>query len=205
MPRALLDHPRFRGHVIGLDLSREMLKQARDKLVPYSGRYTLIRHDAQDLPFARQTFDAVSCLEALEFMPSPQGVLTEMSRVLRPGGVLLVTNRINWERRLMPGKAFTDSEMRDRLEVAGLVDIEIRPWQVYYDLIWARKPGPASRLGAATRSLDKITRCPHCHAALALDHPTTLCCRHCGHWFVAAQDLIDMQSPRPSTKGRATR
>jgi len=202
MPRALLRRPQFSGHVIGLDLSRNMLKQAREKLSLHSGRYTLIRHDAQDLPFVDQTFDAVSCLEALEFMPSPQRVLSEMARVLRPGGILLVTNRVNWERTLMPGKAFTDREMRDRLTLAGLVGIEIRPWQVYYDLVWASKPGTASHLGAATRTLDKITRCQRCHVTLSYDHETTLNCPTCRRRFIVDQDLIDMRTPLSDAEGK---
>jgi ubiquinone/menaquinone biosynthesis C-methylase UbiE len=135
LPLALLRHGRFRGYVIALDLSTKMLRQAERKLGKHEGRWTLVRRDAQDLPFPDHTFDAVSCLEALEFMPSPRRVLGEMARVLRPGGVFLVTNRVNWERKLMPGKAFTDDEIRALLQEAGLTDIKIRPWQVYYDLI----------------------------------------------------------------------
>jgi ubiquinone/menaquinone biosynthesis C-methylase UbiE len=192
MPRALLSRHRFDGYVIGLDLSQNMLEQARKKLHPHAGRYTLIWHDAQDLPFPDQTFDAVSCLEALEFMPSPHNVLSEMARVLRPGGILLVTNRVNWERKLMPGKAFTDDEMRAKLASAGLVEVEIRPWQVYYDLIWAHKPGTRSLLGAANRDLEQIARCPHCHSTPLARKPTGMYCPHCQQRFPQDRDLVDM-------------
>lgn len=141
LPLALLSRPTFDGHVFGLDLSRKMLIHAERKLAPYAGRYTLVWHDAQHLPFDDETFDAVCCLEALEFMPHPRDVLAEMTRVLRPGGVLLVTNRINWEARLMPGKAFSQDRLRAMLQSLGLVRIEFRRWQVYYDLIFALKPG----------------------------------------------------------------
>jgi len=141
LPLALLTRPTFDGHVFGLDLSRNMLVQAERKLTPYAGRYTLVWHDAQHLPFDDETFDAVCCLEALEFMPDPPGVLAEMARVLRPGGVFMVTNRINWEARLMPGKAFSKDRIRAMLQSLGLVRIEFRLWQVYYDLILALKEG----------------------------------------------------------------
>jgi ubiquinone/menaquinone biosynthesis C-methylase UbiE len=162
MPLALLSHSRFRGYIIGLDLSWKMLEQAQQKLGEHVGRYTLLWHDAHTLPFPDETFDAISCLEALEFMSRPQRVLDEMARVLRPGGVLLVTNRVNWERVLMPGKAFEDDALRGMLRQAGLVNVVIRPWQVYYDLIWARKPGERSRLGRATHQLGQVLCCPQC-------------------------------------------
>jgi hypothetical protein len=79
-----------------------------------------------------------------------------MSRTLRPGGVFLVTNRINWERSFMPGKAFADAQLRAMLEEAGLMRIEFRPWQVYYDLIWARKKGTRSPLGRRAEEIRKL-------------------------------------------------
>lgn len=141
LPLSLFSRPSFDGHVIGLDLSRKMLQRADLKLGKYDGRYTLIWHDAQHLLFDDETFDAVCCLEALEFMPDPMQVLTEMARVLRPGGIFLVTNRVNWEAKLMPGKAFSKDRFCTMLESLGLLRTEFRLWQVYYDLIFALKPG----------------------------------------------------------------
>jgi ubiquinone/menaquinone biosynthesis C-methylase UbiE len=165
LPDALLHHPRFDGTIIGLDLAYKMLQEAQAKLHPHQDRYTLIHHTAQHLPFLDETFDAVACLEALEFMPAPQRVLGEMARVLRPGGVLLITNRVNWEARLMPGKAFTEDELRKALQREGLAQVEFRPWQVYYDLIWARKEGVPSRLGHGTWSAADVLSCPRCGQA----------------------------------------
>jgi ubiquinone/menaquinone biosynthesis C-methylase UbiE len=190
MPLALLNYSRFRGYIIGLDLSWKMLQQAQQKLTGHAGRYMLLWHDAQDLPFPDETFDAVSCLEALEFMPSPQRVLDEMTRVLRLGGVLLTTNRVNWERKLMPGKAFDDNTMRTMLGEAGLVNVESRPWQVYYDLIWARKPGEPSRLGRATQAIEGILRCPRCHSTLLSDHPSRLRCPTCDRVYTIESSIV---------------
>lgn len=180
MVQALLDRPSFGGAVIGLDLSYRMLEQAEAKLAAHADRHTLMWCDAQRLPFPDDTFDAVSCLEALEFMPSPRRTLTEMARVLRPGGALLVTNRINWERHLMPGKAFSDAQLRDLLVQAQLVDAKIRPWQVYYDLIWAHKTGSQSRLGRGTWELAQTLRCPRCLRSPLHDLPDSVQCPSCG-------------------------
>jgi ubiquinone/menaquinone biosynthesis C-methylase UbiE len=187
LPQALIQSPDFDGTVIGLDLSRKMLEQAEAKLRSFTGHAAtavmLMHHDALDLPFLDGTFDAVACVEALEFMPSPERVLSEMARVLRPGGVLLATNRVNWEGKLMPGKAFTDEALRALLQRVGLPQVEIRTWQVYYDLIWARKAGQASRLGHGTWDNTDVLRCPHCMHSPLDDGADDLCCPACGRRY----------------------
>ncbi len=192
MPLALLVVPRFRGYVVGLDLSRKMLTRARVKLAPYEGRYLLVWRDAQRLPFPDETFDAVSCLEALEFMPSPRRLIAEMARVLRPGGVFLITNRINWERVLMPGKAFTTEKLRAVLEEARLVEIVFRPWQTYYDLIWARKAGEQSRLGKGTLAVGAMLHCPHCGGSPLATGLEALRCPACGSEYPLRGPILYM-------------
>lgn len=189
---ALLNHSRFQGFVIGLDLARNMLRHAEQKLATHAGRYALIWQDAQRLPFPDETFDAVTCLEALEFTPAPHQILAEMTRVLRPGGIFLVTNRVNWERKLMPGKAFTDEEMRTLLQGVGLVRIEIRPWQVYYDLIWAVKRDEASHLGHATQALPDILRCPACQTMPLIEEPGQMTCPACGTAYVIRDNILEL-------------
>lgn len=49
--------------------------------------------DAQALGFADASFDTVLCTEMLEHVPEPQRAIDEMRRVLRPGGLLLLTTR----------------------------------------------------------------------------------------------------------------
>jgi hypothetical protein len=62
-----------------------------------------------------------------------------MLRVLRPGGWLLMSNRVGWEARLMPGHTWSRAELISILRGLPLADISVRPWQTYYDLVWARK------------------------------------------------------------------
>jgi ubiquinone/menaquinone biosynthesis C-methylase UbiE len=81
-----------RGSVTGVDLSDGLLRQARRNIAAagLDQRIKLERADAEALPFAAQTFDAVLCLFALLHFPRPEMALAEMYRVLKPGGKLII-------------------------------------------------------------------------------------------------------------------
>jgi SAM-dependent methyltransferase len=73
--------------VAGVDGSDEMLVRARER----NPSARLERADVGLLPFPDQSFDFVLSVEVLRYLKSPQQALGEMRRVLRPGGVCLVT------------------------------------------------------------------------------------------------------------------
>ena len=191
LPRALLFQPRFRGRVVGLDLSRRMLAKGVSQLEPYAGRVTLIWQDAQELPFLDDTFDAVACLEVLEFTPDPEAVVAGLVRVLRPGGVLLTTNRVGPDARFLPGRAFPPAEFRVMLERLPLEEIRTQTWQVDYELIWAVKAGQPA--GGGVRPLPDIMRCPACgHNPLPMRQGAYRCAG-CGRTYPMAEDgVIEM-------------
>lgn len=144
LPYYLLAEPEFNGRVIGLDASRQMLARAATKLTPYGGRAALLRASAQSLPYGDETFAAVTCLEALEFLPDDAAALAEMARVLRPGGILLVTRRQGSDAAYFLGRARAREELEALLAGLGLVDVRSQPWQVEYELVWAAKEERAS-------------------------------------------------------------
>lgn len=146
LARTLLPQIAFDGDVITLDLSAAMLRQGRPLCAAWPGRVHWLRAPAGRLPFADATFDAVACLEALEFLPSARAALAECVRVLRPGGVLLLTNRIGLDAWLMPGKTFSRAAFRRLLAEYPLEVVLETPWQVEYDLAWARKAGTGEML-----------------------------------------------------------
>lgn len=192
MALSLLRQLTFDGHVVGLDMSQEMLKIARLKTQRYTGRVTLVWKDATRLPFGDECFDAVSCVEALEFLPQPQATLAEMERVLRPGGSFLVTNRIGWERYLMPGRAFKRDELEAMLVDLGLERVWTKSWQTYYDLIWARKPGTLTDRGRQP-TLTEILRCPLCENRLLGDGDRGLTCIACHVQYPWSDGILDLQ------------
>jgi ubiquinone/menaquinone biosynthesis C-methylase UbiE len=191
LPRALMRQPGFRGRVIGLDLSRRMLRQAVKRTAQFADRLTYIWQDARRLPFDDDTFDAVTCLEALEFTPNPREILRELVRVLRPGGILVVTNRVGRDAKLLPGRAFPRDQFKQVLGEFALEGAKVRPWQIDYDLAWAIKSGPP--YGGSIRPLPEILRCPTCSAHLdpsAQDGTHRFRCTGCQRVYPVAEDGV---------------
>lgn len=77
------------AHVIGLDLTGPMLERAQKNLHARDEHGVhLIQGRAEQLPFADETFDAVSFTYLLRYVADPEATLAELARVVRPGGVL---------------------------------------------------------------------------------------------------------------------
>jgi ubiquinone/menaquinone biosynthesis C-methylase UbiE len=190
LPRAVLRQPAFQGRIVGLDLSRGMLKEAVRRTAQFSDRLTYIWQDASQLPFAEGVFDAVTCIEALEFMPVPLHVLDELVRVLRPGGVLLLTNRVGSDAKLLPGRAFDPARFEQILGELPLEQIRTRRWQVDYNLVWAIKRGRPH--GGGIRPLEEILRCPGCDSTLKRE-ADAFRCMHCGRTYpLSEHGVIEM-------------
>lgn len=134
--RAFLPQAPADARLVCLEPSRPMLEIGRQE-----GPGALwARGRAVPLPFRSGAFDIVVCLELLEFTPQPRRTIEELVRVLRPGGSLLITNRVGREARLIFGRTFPRESFPSVLREAGLQDVILYPWQVEYDLAWAWKP-----------------------------------------------------------------
>ena len=74
--------------VVGLDQSAEMLARARARFAagPDSERVELVAGQAESLPFADATFDALTFTYLLRYVDDPPTTMRELTRVLRPGG-----------------------------------------------------------------------------------------------------------------------
>jgi ubiquinone/menaquinone biosynthesis C-methylase UbiE len=193
LPLALLrDHFGANGgRIVGLDLSRGMLRRARAKLRPYGDQVWLVWQDAGRLPFGDGAFDAVTCLESLEFMPQPLQVLAEMVRVLAPGGTLLVTNRVGREAWLLPGRAVARPAFEEALAAHPLRQIEVRRWQENYDLAMARKEGVPRKDRVQDLELAGLMRCPVCQGALVRG-AAGLSCAACARGFPIREGVVQL-------------
>lgn len=78
----------------GIDWSSEMLAQARTRAAALGRTVELQQGDAHDLPFANASFDTVVCTFSLCAIPDERRALSEMHRVLRPGGRLLLADHV---------------------------------------------------------------------------------------------------------------
>jgi len=82
---------------VGLDQSQDMLSLAQEK-----GIESLVRGSAETLPFPDRSFDAVTLITVLEFVPDPEKVIREVFRVCKDRMVLGVLNRYSslylWKR-----------------------------------------------------------------------------------------------------------
>jgi demethylmenaquinone methyltransferase / 2-methoxy-6-polyprenyl-1,4-benzoquinol methylase len=74
--------------VVGLDQSPEMLAGARARFAagPDGARVELVAGEAERLPFADATFDALTFTYLLRYVDDPPATMRELARVLRPGG-----------------------------------------------------------------------------------------------------------------------
>jgi len=78
------------GMVVHTDINEAMLREGRDRLIDQGLVLPTTICDAESLPFRTGTFDLLSVAFGLRNMTHKERALTEMQRVLRPGGRLLV-------------------------------------------------------------------------------------------------------------------
>lgn len=80
--------------VTGIDFSDEMLDKARDKVAALELRQVrqLRQMDARALDFADESFDTVTAMFLVSVVPEPERVISEMARVCRIGGEVVIVN-----------------------------------------------------------------------------------------------------------------
>lgn len=81
----MLQHLRSFGDAVGLDNAPEAAAGCRLRQVPF------VQGWGTQLPFDAGSFGTVTALDVVEHMSDDLGILQEMYRVLRPGGLLLLT------------------------------------------------------------------------------------------------------------------
>src|SRR3989304_4945551 len=147
---ALMSRPEFKGRILALDLSQGMLEQAAAKLASTAGldaerldpplsasgaRGGLLRPPPLPLPFPDAAFDAVCALEVLELFPNMEAPLAELTRVLRPGGILLTSRGTEESGRR--AKVRSRTELTALLGRRGLENVQITKWWKLFDRVIA--------------------------------------------------------------------
>ena len=142
--------------VTAIDPSASMLAAAQARAVAEGRPLGLVRATGERLPFAAASFDVVLAKTVLCFVPEARPMVTEMARVLGPGGRFVIGELNKWsswaaQRRLRAwlgspvwrrGRFRTAGELRALAEAAGL-EVETVRGAVYYPRL-----APAARLMA---------------------------------------------------------
>lgn len=81
------------NNAVGLDISRSMLKEARNKTDK-----SLIQARAENLPFSDNYFDSIICMFTVLNLCDYDAAAKEMHRVLKPGGTAVVSVASVWDR-----------------------------------------------------------------------------------------------------------
>lgn len=176
--------PRDR-RIIGVDISREMLRRAARRRSDYDGSLEFVQADATRLCFPDDVFDSVVTSCTMCSVPHPVRALRELHRVLRPGGQLLMFEHVR-SRNVLLGLVLdlmtlwtrlAGTEMnRDTVGNVRKAGFRIsRVESVYLDIILAihaDKPGgasngpglPTARVGKQPRESRVLTPDPLSHS-----------------------------------------
>ncbi|HXF63753.1 MAG TPA: methyltransferase domain-containing protein [Caldilineaceae bacterium] len=142
-----------------------------------------LQADAAALPLPTATFDVVICTELLEHVPEPRRVLAEATRVLRPGGTLVITAPFLYPIHADPydfGR-YTETYWRYLLAELGFTQVQVEAQGLLFAAAanmlkltanQVRLPGPVGRLLRGLALVGLVA--PLQMAALALEQSRRL-------------------------------
>jgi demethylmenaquinone methyltransferase/2-methoxy-6-polyprenyl-1,4-benzoquinol methylase len=92
LARALSKKVGADGHVVLADINAAMLRQGRSRLIDagVAGNLSIAQVDAQDLPFADETFDCITMAFGLRNVTDKDAALASMLRTLKVGGKAMI-------------------------------------------------------------------------------------------------------------------
>ena len=136
----------YHQQVTGVDISSESFPKRRR--LQHGLRFRCIRRNASNLEFSLDdSVDAIVIMWALHEMDQPESIMTEVHRVLRPGGEILIVDfpKDSLARKLWDENYYRPDEIKWLLMKAGLVDIRVRLIE-QEQIIWAIGYQPTAEL-----------------------------------------------------------
>ena len=159
----------FKANVIGCDMTRDMLLVA-ERIQRERGIRNLDFRvmDAESLGFEDGSFDIVSCRFAFHHFTNPGKAVSEMARVCKTGGKIVLVdglssenapkseyhNRIEQLRDPSHVRLYSEIELVGLLEDAGLKIIHARNWDAdYYFDEWMKIADPGEEVAGEVRRM----------------------------------------------------
>ena len=146
-------------HITGIDISNEMLEVGREKIkkAGLTQKIALQQGDSENLPFADNTFDAITVAFGVRNFEDLQAGLREMCRVLKPEGRLVV---LEFSRpRLFPFKQLFNLYFRYILPAIGrLTSKDPTAYRYLYESVQAFPDG-ADFMAIMAKTGYKSNRC----------------------------------------------
>lgn len=137
---------RDRGHrVVAIDGSPGMARLAHR-----SGGQTVVVSDANSLPFLDNTVDLAIAFMSLHDVPDLDRTVTEVARVLRPGGTFCVAIA----HPIRSAGGFHTKEASSGFEIASYFDVRPWLWSSQHTGLRISLPGTHRPLDAYTRALE---------------------------------------------------
>ena len=121
----------FVGSVVGVDLSAELIAAGRE-LAPANCELSV--GDATALPFEYGSFDIVGCMRVLHHSRRPELVVSELARVTRPGGRILLVDQLGFVDPVISAETDRFERARDPSHTRLLPDQDIRGYLDANDL-----------------------------------------------------------------------
>jgi SAM-dependent methyltransferase len=91
------------ARVTGVDIASNLLGQARKRATEEGLLIQFDEGDAEDLPYSDAEFDSLLTMFGAMFAPRPEKVVSELVRVVKPGGLIAMAN---WTPQGFVGKSF---------------------------------------------------------------------------------------------------
>jgi SAM-dependent methyltransferase len=120
------------GRVVGADVNADYLEAARER-APHN--VELVEGDATALPFEYGRFDIAGCLRLLHHVRRPELAVSELARVTRPGGRILIADQLGSIDPLRSLELDRFERMRDPSHQRLLPDADIRGYLDANDLV----------------------------------------------------------------------
>jgi len=83
-------------NTVAVDVDEQVIKPAKEFLKKFNLKVPVLTYDGKKLPFKKNSFDLIACVEVFEHAPDYDKLLKEAARVLKPDGVLHITAPNKW-------------------------------------------------------------------------------------------------------------